>query len=81
MAIDQAANAAVKREIDRAIAERGEIGVQVAAYLHGELVIDAWGGIADPASGRPVDGDTLFNVFSVAKVVRESLGLQAKQPA
>src|SRR5690606_37810685 len=26
-------------------------------------------GIADPATGRPVDGDTLFNVFSVTKAV------------
>lgn len=65
MAINQAANAAVQAAIGRAIVERGEIGVQVAAYLHGELVIDAWGGLADPATGRTVDGATLFNVYSV----------------
>ena len=63
------ANAAVRAAIDRAIAERGEIGIQVAAYHRGQLVIDTWGGIADPATGRPVDGDTLFNVFSVTKAV------------
>jgi CubicO group peptidase (beta-lactamase class C family) len=48
----------------------GEVGVQVAAYLDGELIVDAWTGTADPAgSGRLVDGDTLFSVFSVTKGV------------
>lgn len=63
------ANARVQRAIDDAIAAGQEIGVQVAAYRDGTLVIDAWGGLADPASGRKVDGDTLFNVFSVTKAV------------
>ena len=80
MAIDQAANAAVRREIERAIAERGEVGVQVAAYLHGELVIDCWAGIADRESGTAVDGDTLFNVFSVAKAIPATcIHLQAEK--
>lgn len=80
MAINERANAAVHAAIARAIRERGEIGVQVAAYLRGELVIDAWGGLADPATGREVDGDTLFNVFSVTKgVVATALHLQAER--
>ena len=33
----------VQEAIDVAIGERGEIGVQVAAYLDSELVIDQWG--------------------------------------
>ena len=37
----------VQEAIDVAIGERGEIGVQVAAYLDSELVIDQWGGLAD----------------------------------
>ncbi len=80
MAIHQSANAAVQREIEREIAEGREIGVQVAAYLNGELVIDCWAGLADPASGRAVDGDTLFNVFSVAKAVPATcIHLQAEK--
>lgn len=67
--IDDRANARVVDALHDAIASRGEVGLQVAAYLGGELVIDAWAGIADPASGRPVGGDTLFNVFSVSKAV------------
>jgi CubicO group peptidase (beta-lactamase class C family) len=62
-------NATVQRAIDAAVASGREIGVQVAAYLGGRLVVDAWGGVADPASGRPVDGNTLFNVYSVTKAV------------
>jgi CubicO group peptidase (beta-lactamase class C family) len=62
-------NAIVKRALDSAI-ERGlEVGVQVAAYLDGKLVVDTWGGLADDKSGRRVDGDTLFNVYSVTKAV------------
>jgi len=44
-----------------------EIGVQVAAYLDGRLVVDSWAGLADEQTGRNVDGDTLFNMFSVTK--------------
>lgn len=70
----------MKDELDRAIAERGEIGVQVAAYLGDELVIDTWGGIADPDTGREVDSDTLFNIFSVSKaVVSTTVHLQAEK--
>lgn len=80
MAINQKASAAVQASINRAIGERGEVGVQVAAYLNGELVIDAWGGVADARDGRPVDGDTLFNVFSVTKgVVATALHIQAER--
>jgi CubicO group peptidase (beta-lactamase class C family) len=35
--------------------------------VDGELVVDAWSGLADPDTDRPVDGDTLFTVFSVGK--------------
>ena len=33
----------VQQAIDVAITERGEIGIQVAAYLDSKLVIDVWG--------------------------------------
>ena len=64
-----AANPVVKQAIDDAIARGVETGVQVAAYLKGELVVDTWGGVADEVTGRKVDGDTLFNVYSVTKAV------------
>jgi len=76
----QAANATVRRTAERLIAEGREIGVQVAAYLDGELVIDVSAGVADPATGRPVDPDTLFHVFSVTKgVLVTALHMQAER--
>jgi CubicO group peptidase (beta-lactamase class C family) len=41
----------------------------VAAYRGGELAVDTWAGLADPTTARKVDGDTLFNVYSVTKAV------------
>jgi hypothetical protein len=38
-------NTIVKEAVDLAISERGEIGIPVAAYLDGKLVVDAWGGL------------------------------------
>jgi CubicO group peptidase (beta-lactamase class C family) len=75
---DAAANATVQQAINAAIAAGHEIGLQVAAYHHGKLVIDAWGGMADAITSRKVDGDTLFNVYSVTKAVAATaLHLQA----
>jgi CubicO group peptidase (beta-lactamase class C family) len=45
----------------------GERGIQAAAYVRGELVLDAWAGTTGGEHDRPVDRDTLFNVFSVSK--------------
>ncbi len=68
------------RTAERLIAEGREIGVQVAAYLDGELVIDVAAGIADPATSRPVEPDTLFHVFSVTKgVLVTALHIQAER--
>ncbi len=53
--------------LSRLVREGREVGVQVAAYLNGRLVVDAWAGLADPATSRAVGGETLFNVFSVTK--------------
>jgi CubicO group peptidase (beta-lactamase class C family) len=74
------ANASVQAVLEKLVADGREIGIQVAAY-HGEhLVVDAWAGIADPATGRMVDGNTLFNVFSVTKAVAATaVHLQAER--
>ncbi|MEA3134288.1 MAG: hypothetical protein QOG17_2134 [Gammaproteobacteria bacterium] len=63
------ANDIVKSAILGVIRDGREAGVQVAAYHHGKLAVDTWAGLADEGSGRPVDGDTLFNVYSVTKAV------------
>ena len=69
MSLNVTANAAVQAALERTIRDKGEIGVQIAAYLGGELVVDCWAGIADRQTGRQVNGETLFNVFSVSKAI------------
>ncbi|MEV6866613.1 serine hydrolase domain-containing protein [Streptosporangium subroseum] len=46
-----------------------EVGAAVGVYLHGRKVVDLWGGIADPATGRRWERDTLQVVFSTTKGV------------
>ena len=78
--MSERASSIVQEAIDVAIGERGEIGVQVAAYLDSELVIDQWGGLADETNGQEVDGDTLFQVFSNVKAVTATaLHIQAER--
>jgi len=57
----------VREAFRRNFTEHGDIGAACCVYLRGEPVVDIWGGIADPANGRPWRQDTLQLVFSVAK--------------
>ena len=41
----------------------------MAAYLDGKLVVDAWAGMADEATKKAVDGDTMFMLSSTTKGV------------
>jgi CubicO group peptidase (beta-lactamase class C family) len=50
-------------------ADHGEIGAACSIYLAGRPVVDLWGGMADPAKGRPWAEDTLQIVFSATKGV------------
>ena len=45
----------------------GDIGASVAVYLHGEPVVDLWGGWYTPEREREWDRNTLVNVFSTTK--------------
>jgi CubicO group peptidase (beta-lactamase class C family) len=63
------AQAAVQALLDELVSTGAERGLQVAAYHEGQMVVDAWAGVADPANGRAVDGDTLFTFFSCGKGV------------
>ncbi len=53
--------------LNRLVAEGKERGAQVTIYVDGKLAADAWAGVADVRSGAPVDGDTLFPVYSTTK--------------
>jgi len=49
------------------LASRGEVGAACAAVVDNELVVDLWGGYADPTANRPWREDTIVNVFSTTK--------------
>ena len=58
---------AVHREFERNFVERGEIGASVSLTVEGKTVVDLWGGVADPATGRPWKEDTITVVWSSTK--------------
>ncbi|WP_382465446.1 serine hydrolase domain-containing protein [Streptomyces noursei] len=47
--------------------QHGDIGAAVCVYHDGRPVVDLWGGIADPDTGRPWQRDTLQLVYSATK--------------
>lgn len=46
---------------------RGEVGAALCVHLGGEVVVDLWGGDADPETGRAWQRDTPMVVFSATK--------------
>lgn len=58
---------AVAREFRANFAERGEVGAALAVLVRGRPAVDLWGGLADPAAGRPWEHDTLQVVWSATK--------------
>jgi CubicO group peptidase (beta-lactamase class C family) len=50
-------------------AEHGEVGAACCVYHDGRPVVDIWGGVADPATGRPWADDTVVLTYSCTKGV------------
>lgn len=46
---------------------RKELGAACCVYLHGEKVVDLWGGIRNQATGAPWQQDTMVVVWSATK--------------
>lgn len=46
-----------------------EVGAAVAVQHRGEMVVDLWGGLRDPATNAPWEKDTMVIVFSATKGV------------
>jgi CubicO group peptidase (beta-lactamase class C family) len=69
MAIDTALNEKVQALLQRQIADKTQIGTQVAAFRHGQPIVDTWAGQMGPEDSRPVERDTLFSSFSTTKGV------------
>jgi CubicO group peptidase (beta-lactamase class C family) len=63
----------VQEAIDRLVESGAERGLQVAVYRHGEQVVDAVAGVADPATRRPVTSETPFFSYSIGKGVASTV--------
>ncbi|MFF4447677.1 serine hydrolase domain-containing protein [Streptomyces sp. NPDC001502] len=61
------AQARVGGILQRLVDSGQESGLQVAAYLDGEPIVDAHAGWIDRPAGRPVRSDTLIHSFSTGK--------------
>ena len=48
-------------------ARRGEMGGGCCAFVHGEKVVDLWGGIRNKQTGEPWDENTMVIVYSATK--------------
>ncbi|MBP2366931.1 serine hydrolase domain-containing protein [Pseudonocardia parietis] len=57
----------LRDEFERNFTERGDVGAALAVYVDGVPVVDLWGGVADPVTGRPWQPDTPGLVYSVTK--------------
>ncbi|WP_306329376.1 serine hydrolase domain-containing protein [Streptomyces venezuelae] len=60
---------AVREAFEANFRGREELGAAVSVQLHGETVVDLWGGWADAARTRPWERDTVVNVWSTTKGV------------
>lgn len=65
--MDDSLQQKIQAQLDQWVADGRENGVQIAVYLDGKLAVDAFAGVADTRTGRKVDGDTIFPVFSTTK--------------
>jgi CubicO group peptidase (beta-lactamase class C family) len=59
--------AQVRDAFERNFAERREVGASACVTLEGQTVVDLWGGVADPDTGRAWDRDTIGVVWSCTK--------------
>ena len=67
--------AAVERAFVAGFESRGELGAAVAVWSDGRLVVDLWGGLADPVVGTPWQEDTIAHAYSVSKPLVASCAL------
>jgi CubicO group peptidase (beta-lactamase class C family) len=59
--------AAVRDEFSANFTRRRELGGACCAYLHGEKVVDLWGGVRNQQTGEPWERDTMVIVYSATK--------------
>ena len=63
----------VQDAIDERVETGAEVGVQVAAYRNGELIVDAVAGLADPDTGRRIESGTPVYAWSMGKAMTATI--------
>lgn len=58
---------AVRQEFERNFEQRGEVGASVCVTVHGQTVVDLWGGKANAETDAAWNEDTVSIVFSSTK--------------
>lgn len=70
----------MERAVREAVDSGRETGVQVAVARAGEIVFECAAGLADVTTGRPVDAETLFPIFSATKgIAATAVHVQAER--
>ena len=59
----------VRTALSASLDSGADVGASVAVFLHGEPVVDIWGGTVDEAASAPWVEDTLVNVWSMTKTM------------
>jgi len=59
----------VRKALAASLDSGADLGASVAVYLHGEPVVDIWGGYADETRSTAWERDTLTNVWSTTKTM------------
>jgi CubicO group peptidase (beta-lactamase class C family) len=59
----------VRRALAGQLDRGDDVGASVAVFLHGEPVVDIWGGYVDEAHSAPWQSDTITNVWSTTKTM------------
>jgi CubicO group peptidase (beta-lactamase class C family) len=59
----------VRTALSASLDSGADVGASVAIYLHGEPVVDIWGGYVDEAKSAPWERDTITNVWSTTKTM------------
>lgn len=67
----------VRAVFEENFVSRGEVGAACAAVVANELVVDLWGGQANPKTNRRWEANTIVNVFSTTKGVASMAVLHA----
>ena len=66
----------VREAIASNFSERTDVGAAVALVIYGRIVVDLWGGVADPAEGREWNADTLANIYGRPRKALQRRALQ-----